>query len=63
MINFLMKKLKISKHKADKIIQRAAEKGIDILKLQTQWSAIAPSLISLVSEYRPQENKNVTRHR
>ena len=62
MINFLMKKLKISKHKADKIIQRAAEKGIDILKLQTQWSAIAPSLISLVSEYRPQENKNVTRN-
>ena len=63
MINFLMKKLKISKHNADKIIQRAAEKGIDILKLQTQWSAIAPSLVSLVSEYRPQEKLNVTRNR
>ena len=51
-----MKKLKISKLKADKIVQKAAEKGIDILKLQTQWSGIAPSLVAIVSEYDPQEN-------
>ena len=55
-VKFLMKKLKISKLKADKIVQKAAEKGIDILKLQTQWSGIAPSLVAIVSEYDPQEN-------
>ena len=54
-VNFIMKKLKISKLKADKIIQKATDKGIDILKLQTQWSAIAPSLVAIVSEYNPQE--------
>ena len=54
-VNFIMKKLKISKLKADKIIQKATDKGIDILKLQTQWSAIAPSIVAIVSEYNPQE--------
>jgi uncharacterized protein (UPF0305 family) len=54
-VNFIMKKLKISKLKAYKIIQKATDKGIDILKLQTQWSAIAPSLVAIVSEYNPQE--------
>ena len=54
--SFLMNKLKISKLKAYKIIQKAAEKGIDVLKIQTRWSVLAPSLMSLVAEYDPQEN-------
>ena len=54
-VKFLMDKLKISKLKADKIIQKAAERGIDILKIQTRWSVLAPSLMSLVAEYDPRE--------
>ena len=61
--DFIKKKLKISKQLADKMIQRAIDLGIDIHKIQTQWNLISPSLIALVSEYRPQEKENVTRHR
>ena len=38
--------------------QRAAEKGIDLLKVQQKWSILGPSLMSLVAEYDPQERKN-----
>ena len=55
---FLMGKLRISRNMADKIIQRAAEKGIDLLKVQQKWSILGPSLMSLVAEYDPQERKN-----
>tara|TARA_Y100000994_G_scaffold123204_1_gene101129 strand:+ start:138 stop:302 length:165 start_codon:yes stop_codon:yes gene_type:complete len=53
-----MGKLRISRNMADKIIQRAAEKGIDLLKVQQKWSILGPSLMSLVAEYDPQERKN-----
>ena len=39
-------------------IQRAAEKGIDILKIQSRWSMLGPSILALVSEYKPQEKEN-----
>ena len=61
--DFIKKKLKISKQLADKMIQRAIDLGIDLDKIQQKWNIIAPSLIALVSEYRPQENKNAIRHR
>ena len=56
--NFLKKKLDIPLSVADKIIQRAAEKGIDILKIQSRWSMLGPSILALVSEYKPQEKEN-----
>ena len=45
------------------MIQRAIDLGIDLDKIQQKWNIIAPSLIALVSEYRPQENKNASRYR
>jgi hypothetical protein len=60
--DFIKKKLKISKQLADKMIRKAVELGIDLHKIQQKWNIIAPSLIALVSEYRPQEKKNDTRH-
>ena len=61
--DFIKKKLKISKQLADRMIQRAVDLGIDLARIQQKWSIIAPSLIALVSEYRPQEKENDTRHR
>ena len=57
-VKFLMDKLKITKLQADKVISKAAEKGIDILKVQQRWSVLGPSLMSLVAEYNPQEKPN-----
>ena len=57
-VKFLMDKLKITKLQADKIITKAAEKGIDLLKIQQRWSVLGPSLVSLVAEYDPQERKH-----
>ena len=48
---------------ADKMIQRAIDLGIDLHKIQQNWNIIGPSLVALVSEYRPQEKENDTRHR
>jgi hypothetical protein len=58
-INFVKKKLKITHRKATKLIQKAAEKNIDILKIQQKWSMLAPELMKLVAHYEPKE-KNVT---
>jgi len=58
-INFVKKKLKITHRKATKLIQKAADKNIDVLKIQQKWSMLAPTLIRLVAEYEPKENKDV----
>ena len=58
-IDFIKRKLKITHSKASKLVQKAAEKNIDILKIQQKWSMLAPMLIKLVAEYEPKE-KNVT---
>ena len=58
-INFIKKKLKITHRKATKLIQKAAEKNIDILKIQQKWTMLAPTLMKLVAQYEPKE-KNVT---
>jgi hypothetical protein len=55
---FLMKKLHVTKQQADKIIMKAADKGIDLLKIQQKWSILGPSLMALVAEYDPQEIKH-----
>ena len=47
-------KLNLSKREADKIIQRAMEQGIDVLKIQQKFSMLAPTLTALVSEYKPE---------
>ena len=54
-IKFLMNKLKLTSAQASKIVQKAAEKKIDLLKLQTKWSILEPTLMSLVAEYEPME--------
>ena len=54
-INFIKKKLKITHRKATKLIQKAAEKNIDILKIQQKWTMLAPMLTKLVAEYEPKE--------
>ena len=58
-IDFIKRKLKITHSKASKLIQKAAEKNIDILKIQQKWSMLAPELMKLVAQYEPKE-KNVT---
>ena len=54
-IKFLMDKLKLTSAQASKIVQKAAEKKIDLLKLQTKWSILEPTLMSIVAEYEPTE--------
>ena len=54
-IKFLMDKLKLTHAQADRIVQKAAEKKIDLLKIQQKWSILAPTLMSLVAEYDPME--------
>ena len=54
-INFIKKKLKITHKKATKLIQKAADHGIDLLKIQQNWQILAPSLMSIVAEYEPKE--------
>ena len=54
-IKFLMDKLKLTTAQANKIVQKAAEKKIDLLKLQTKWSILEPTLMSIVAEYEPTE--------
>jgi len=58
-INFIKKKLKITHSKATQLIHKAADRGIDVLKIQQKWTMLAPMLIKLVAEYEPKEN-NVT---
>ena len=58
-IDFIKRKLKITHSKASKLIQKAAEKNIDILKIQQKWSMLAPELMKIVAQYEPKE-KNVT---
>ena len=45
------------------MVHRAVDLGIDLQLLQQKWAVVAPSLTALVSEYRPQENENVTKNR
>ena len=54
-IKFLMDKLKLTTAQANKIVQKAAEKKIDLLKIQTKWSILEPTLMSIVAEYEPME--------
>ena len=54
-IKFLMDKLKLTTAQANKIVQKAAEKKIDLLKIQQKWSILAPTLMSIVAEYEPTE--------
>ena len=53
-----MTKLKVTQNQAEKIITKAAERGIDLLMLQQKWSILGPHLMALVAEYNPQEKKN-----
>ena len=54
-INFIKNKLKITHTVATKLVQKAVEKNIDLLKIQQKWSMLAPTLIKLVAEYEPKE--------
>jgi hypothetical protein len=54
-INFVKNKLKITHNVATKLVQKAVEKNIDLLKIQQKWSMLAPTLTKLVAEYEPKE--------
>jgi len=51
----LMDKLKLTTAQANKIVQKASEKKIDLLKIQQKWSILAPTVMSIIAEYEPME--------
>ena len=54
-VQFVRKKMKISKDTAWNIIRKAEEMGIDPVKIQSKWSILGPSLMNIVAEYKPEE--------
>ena len=56
-IKWLAKKLDIAHSVAQKLVVKAQSKGINPLKLQQKWAMLSPTLLSLVAEYRPEEQK------
>jgi len=56
-IKWLAKKLNIAHSAAQKLVVKAQEKGIDPHKLQQKWAILSPTLLRLVSEYTPKEQK------
>ena len=56
-IKWLAKKLNIAHSAAQKLVVKAQEKGIDPHKLQQKWAMLSPTLLSLVAEYKPEEQK------
>jgi len=56
-IKWLAKKLDIAYSVAQKLVVKAQKRGINPLKLQQKWSILSPTLISLVAEYKPKEQK------
>ena len=56
-IKWLAKKLDIAYHVAQKLVVKAQNKGINPYTLQQKWSILSPTLISLVAEYKPKEQK------
>jgi len=56
-IKWLAKKLDIAHSVAQKLVVKAQSKGINPLKLQQKWAMLSPTLLSLVAEYKPEEQK------
>jgi len=56
-IKWLAKKLDIAQSVAQKLVVKAQSKGINPLKLQQKWAMLSPTLLSLVAEYKPEEQK------
>jgi len=56
-IKWLAKKLDIANHVAQELVVKAQNKGINPLKLQQKWAILSPTLLSLVAEYKPKEQK------
>ena len=56
-IKWLAKKLNIAHSVAQKLVVKAQSKGINPLKLQQKWAMLSPTLLSLVAEYKPEEQK------
>ena len=56
-IKWLAKKLDIAHSVAQKLVVKAQKRGINPLKLQQKWNILSPTLISLVAEYKPKEQK------
>ena len=55
---WIAKKLKITKRKANKFIEKAQEMGINPLTIQQKWAMVAPALIALVNEYKPKSENS-----
>jgi hypothetical protein len=56
-IKWLAKKLDIAHSVAQKLVVKAQEKGIRPDTLQQKWNILSPTLISLVADYKPKEQK------
>ena len=56
-VRWISDKLKIAYSKAEKLVIKAQERGIDPLVLQQKWTILSPTLIKLVSEYEPKKQK------
>jgi hypothetical protein len=56
-IKWLANKLNIAHSVAQKLVIKAQNKGINPYTLQQKWNILSPTLISLVAEYKPKEQK------
>jgi len=56
-ITWLASKLNTTYSVAEELVTRAQNKGINPYTLQQKWNILSPTLISLVAEYKPKEQK------
>ena len=56
-IKWLASKLDIAYSVAQELVAKAQNKGINPFTLQQKWNILSPTLISLVAEYKPKEQK------
>ena len=56
-IKWLASKLDIAYSVAQELVAKAQNKGINPFTLQQKWNILSPTLISLVADYKPKEQK------
>jgi hypothetical protein len=56
-ITWLASKLNTTYSVAEELVTRAQNKGINPYTLQQKWNILSPTLISLVADYKPKEQK------
>jgi hypothetical protein len=56
-IEWLASKMNVAYSVAEEVVTRAQSKGITPDTLQQKWNILSPTLISLVADYKPKEQK------